>query len=59
MDTIEDDELKAFLEPVADSDITPEHRAWMNDQIRQTLVKKARGELTYKSLDEVRQKFAF
>ena len=37
--------------------VTPEHRAWMNAEIRNTLVKKQRGELTYHPLDEVMREF--
>jgi hypothetical protein len=48
-----------FVTPVRDEEITPEHRAWMNDQIRDALERKARGEMTYTSLEEVRRKFGF
>lgn len=43
--------------PVRDSDVTSEHRAWMNEQVASTLEKKARGEMGYTALDKVRQKF--
>lgn len=39
--------------------ISPEHRAWMNAQIQDTLDKKARGELNYTSLSDVRKEFGF
>ena len=57
MDTIADKKLDDLLAPARDEDITPEHREWMNEQIRETLAKKERGEMKYKSLNEVRRKF--
>lgn len=57
MDTVEKSIMEAVLGPGSDSDITPEHRAWMNAQIRATLEKKARGKMTYTPLDEIRRKF--
>lgn len=57
MDTIDDKKLNEFLAPVTDAEITPEHRAWMNAKIEATLEKKARGELSYTPLDDVRREF--
>ncbi len=57
MDTIDDKQLETFLAPSDGQPITPEHREWMNAQIRATLDKKARGEMTYHSLDDVRREF--
>ena len=45
------------LAPHHEDGITPEHRAWMNFEIRNTLAKKQRGELTYHPLDEVMREF--
>ncbi len=59
MKTIDDKKLNEFLEPMAESEITPEHRAWMDDQIRKTLAKKQAGTVTYRSLDAVMRKFGF
>lgn len=42
-----------------DSEITPAHRAWMNDQIEQALDRKRTGKATYKTLEEIRTKFGF
>lgn len=47
------------LAPVADAEITAEHRAWMNSQIEQALDHKRSGKATYKTLDETRRKFGF
>lgn len=47
------------LAPVADSEITQAHRAWMNGQIQQALDHKRSGKSTYKTLDEIRRKFGF
>ena len=47
MDTINDKKLDDFLAPANGEDITPEHRAWMNDQIRQTLAKIDAGEMEF------------
>jgi hypothetical protein len=47
------------LAPIADDEITPGHRAWMNSQIEQALDHKRSGKATYKSLEEVRTKFGF
>lgn len=57
MDTINDPKLEAMLSTGDNQPITPEHRAWMNREIRATLEKKARGEMTYHSLDDVRREF--
>ncbi len=43
--------------PQHEDGVTPEHRAWMNEQIERALQHKRSGKATYKSLDEVRQKF--
>ena len=59
MDTINDKKLDDFLAPANGEDITPEHRAWMNDQIRQTLAKIDAGEMEYHSLEDVKRKLGF
>lgn len=48
-----------YLAPVADAEITPAHRAWMNEQIKRALDHKNSGEATYKTLEETRRKFGF
>lgn len=52
-------ESHAANEPpsVADAEITPAHRNWMNTQIENALDLKRGGDVTYKSLDEMRRKF--
>ncbi len=55
MDTIDDDYLQDLMTPVADSDIEPAHRAWMNELIEYRMARKANGETTYTSLDQVRR----
>ncbi len=57
MDTIEDKNLDQFLSSGDGKPVTPEHRAWMNEQIRQTLAKKEGGNMGYTPLDEVRREF--
>jgi hypothetical protein len=47
------------LAPVADQDIAPAHRAWMNSQIEQALDHKRSGKATYKTLEETRRTFGF
>lgn len=47
------------LAPVADADITPSHRAWMNAQIEKALGYKWSGKASYKTLDQTRRKFGF
>ncbi len=47
------------LAPIADSEITPAHREWMNGQIEQALEHKRTGKGTYKTLEEIRTKFGF
>jgi hypothetical protein len=54
-----DEKTKTLLEPVRDEDITPEHRAWMNAQIRDALDRKKSGQATFKSLADVRREFEF
>lgn len=56
MDTVEDKTLDQLLSSGDGQPVTPEHRAWMNAQIRATLAKKERGEMNYTPLDEVRRK---
>lgn len=48
-----------YLEPVADADIAPAHRSWLNDQIQKALNHKRSGKATYKTLEETRRKFGF
>jgi len=57
MDTITDDKVEALLAAPTGEPIDPEHREWMNQEIRKTLAKKERGEMEYISLDKVRKKF--
>lgn len=57
MDTIEETTLDQYLSSGDGQLITPEHRAWMNEQIKATLAKKARGETKYTPLDQVRREF--
>lgn len=57
METLSDQTLEQFLSPADGQPITAEHRVWMNEQIRATLEKKARGEMGYTPLDEVRREF--
>ncbi len=57
MDTIDQQTPRTLLSSGDDHSITPEHRAWMNTEIRATLEKKARGELSYKPLEQVRREF--
>ena len=55
MKTIEDQTLDAMLAPPDSEPIMPEHRAWMNAQIRETLAKKKSKEATYNPLEQVRK----
>jgi hypothetical protein len=48
-----------YLSPVADSEISPAHRVWMNEQIKQALDRKNSGEATYKTLEETRRRSGF
>ena len=57
MKTIEDKTLDKLLSSGNGQPVTPEHRDWMNAQIRQTLSKKQRGEMNYTLLDQVRREF--
>lgn len=59
MDAIDDQQLKDYLASVPQSDIAPEHRAWMNAQIRAALEKIEAGEMSYLSLDDVMREFGF
>ncbi len=57
---IQDADLETFLKPVEQGEQpSPEHRSWMNEQIQNTLDKKARGEMNYTPLEEVRKEFGF
>lgn len=57
MDTMEDKTLEQFLSCGDNKPVTLEHRAWMNEQIKQTLAKKACGQIQYTPLDSVRREF--
>jgi hypothetical protein len=57
MDTIEETTLDQLLSSGDGQPITPEHRAWMNEQIQNALDHKRSGKATYSSLDDVRRKF--
>ncbi len=59
MSDIETKDIEDFTAPISDSDITPEHRAWMDKQVEATLAKKKAGTMTYRSLDDVMRKFGF
>ena len=59
MDTIKDKTLEQLSSPGDGQPISPEHRAWMDAEIRTTLEKKERGDLTYTPLDQVRRDFGF
>jgi len=59
MNTINDSKLEKLLSSGDDEQSTAEQRAWMNEQIKTTLSKKAHGDMTYTSLDEVRREFGF
>ncbi|MBC7284480.1 hypothetical protein [Hoeflea sp.] len=59
IDTIKDAKLKKLLSCDDGHETTAAHRAWMNEQNKATLSKKARGEMKYTSLDDVRREFGF
>lgn len=42
-----------------DDRISPEHRAWMNDQIRETLAQIEAGRMGFRSLEDVMREFGF
>ncbi len=48
--------IDALLGSDPDHQVTLEHRAWMNDQIKQSLTKKERGETDYTPLEQARRK---
>lgn len=51
------DPLDAFRALEADFTVTPEHDAWMQAEIRETLKAKADGQMTYRSLETVARRF--
>ena len=57
MKTIDKKTLDQMLAPGDDKPVTPEHRAWMNEQIEKALERKRSGKATFKSLDDVRRKY--
>ena len=57
MDKINDAKLERLLSTAERHPPTEEHQGWMNEQIKTTLSKKTRGELTYTPLDEARREF--
>ncbi|MEM7172457.1 MAG: hypothetical protein AAF530_19975 [Pseudomonadota bacterium] len=59
MSDIETKDIDDFTAPQSEGDITPEHRAWMNEQIEATLAKKKAGTMKFRSLDDVMRKFGF
>ncbi len=57
MDKVNDAKTQILLSDGDGGEISPQHRTWMNEQISATLAKKARGEMNYTSLDDVRREF--
>jgi len=57
MDTIDDSKLNQLLAPGNAEPIAPDHREWMNAQIKATLERKERGEMNYTPLNQVRRAF--
>lgn len=52
-----DPAVEKYLKPLGPGEeISPEHRSWMDAQIRERMGKKARGEANYTPLEEVRVK---
>ncbi len=58
-DKIEDHMLQDLLSRPTDSEMTQEHRDWINEQVRERLARIKAGEAKFVSLDEVRRKFGF
>ena len=54
-----DSDLDAYLAPSKSGECSPEHDAWTKAQIKATLARKAAGEMTYHSLDDVMREFGF
>lgn len=59
MNTIEKSIVDELLAPESGSPVAPEHRAWMNDRIREALATVEAGEMTYHSLEEIMREFGF
>ncbi len=59
MDARRDEILDDLLTPTKGEDMAPEHRAWINAQVKERLAKIDSGEMGMKSLQEVRRKFGF
>ncbi len=59
METINDPILDDLLGPPGGGEIDPDHRAWINEQVRERLAKIESGEMKFKTLQEVRRKFGF
>ena len=53
------DKTASYLAPLNNGERSPEHDAWMKEQVKKTLAKKEAGTMTYRSLDEVMRKFRF
>jgi hypothetical protein len=49
--------MDAFRALETDFAATPEHNAWLEAEIRQTLDAKAEGRMTYRPLEEVVRRF--
>ena len=57
MDARRGEILDDLLTPTRSEDLAPEHRAWINAQVKERLAKVDTGEMGLKSLKEVRLKF--
>lgn len=55
--TITNPEARDFLDENAVS--TPEHDAWVKAEIERRMAKKAKGDMAYRSLDDVMADFGF
>jgi hypothetical protein len=53
----DDVRLTAHLARVNEDEIAPEHRAWLDGQIRATLARKAGAGSDYRSMADVRAEF--
>ena len=57
--SIADEKARDFITPKADEQMTPEHSAWVKSEIESRMAEKAKGALTYRSLDQVMSDFGF
>lgn len=58
-DVITNKEAREFMDPRNARGVAPTHDAWLTQEIERRLAKRAEGNSTYRSLDDVMSDYGF